>query len=149
MKKMFTRLFFLATMSVVSLTVFAGQPIFPVVVSNAASACPASVTHDATNKDNFCLTGAASFPSVVTCNCLAKHEPAGICNNPKGIYSLMKIQYASWGGAWLQHACVGHGTTVKECEDQWNCFMYGTHGTDATQKISDGECFGQTDATAC
>ncbi|MDP1573929.1 MAG: hypothetical protein Q8L78_03220 [Coxiellaceae bacterium] len=148
MKKMFKRLFLSAVISFVSFTVFADQPVFPVAVGNAASACSNAVLHTAAKTD-FCSAGGTGFPAIVTCNCLAKHEPAGICNNPKGIYSLMKVQYAAWGSAWLQHACAGHGTTIQECEDQWNCYMYGTHGTDATQKISNGACFGQTDATPC
>lgn len=151
MKQILSRMFcsaFILFSCFSATVVFADDAVFPVNIAAAATDCQSSVLHSG-KKADFCSTSQPGFSGVVACNCLSQKHPAVICNNAKLVYNLMKAQYASYGNDWLAHACQGHGTSVQECEDQWNCYMYGVKGTSANEKISDGECFGQTDATAC
>lgn len=134
--------------SFLSFTVFANT-FFPLPINATnTNSCSAAVLHSAT-KTAFCSTTVSTgFPAVVACNCEAQGMPASFCTNIPAVYAAMQVRFLKWGSQWLAHACAGHGTSVQECEDQWNCFMYGTNGN-ANQKISDGECFGLTSTTGC
>lgn len=118
--------------SILAAGAFASASIFP-VKAGATDDCGIAPSHTASN---FC----AGFKQVVYCNCHAKHEPEGICQNPGLIYSLMKAQYAKYGSDWLKEACEQNeapGTTTQECMDQWSCYTTGQ-----PQNSADGACYG-------
>ena len=154
MKKMFRRLFFSMVVSVASFNVFANESVFPVTVSTtAAPTCAANGAYDHNeSKSSFCASSPVTgqgFPAYVECSCLNNKppQPDAVCRNTKLVYLGMMARYHT-----LAQACkenMGPGVSMQECEDQWNCFMYGTKGTNATQKISDGECFGLSDTAGC
>jgi hypothetical protein len=134
-----------AAIFIFSVNVFAG--IFPISLNSESFLGCASAPVHSDGKTKFCQ----GFSSVVTCTCLQQKDPKAICENVRLVYSDMRARYRHFGSNWLAIACQDNDSDVstQECEDQWNCFEYGTQGSESNEKPSDGECFGGTDETHC